>query len=196
MERQIKLTNKTWKNIKYRCYNKNHPRYHKYGGRGIKLASCWQDFNNFLIDLGPQPLNHFLMRIDLDKDYEPGNCVWGIKTGKAAINSYLVHKVKYAGIEMSLGELSNITQIPTGRLHNRIVKMKWSVEKAISINKLQFNTPKAIIFRNQIFGVKDFAIFIGVHYWTVKNWIRQGKDIHKMAIIHLTKQRLNDKVNL
>lgn len=79
-----------FKHMKSRCYNANNKRYAEYGGRGIKVCSRWMEprtgFYNFLNDLGPKPSYEktesgkrprlSLDRIDVDGDYEPGNCRW------------------------------------------------------------------------------------------------------------------------
>lgn len=65
---------KSWKNMNYRCYNKNHQRYVSYGSRGVYVSERWLEFDNYLEDL-PQvegwDLNLYLEgKIFLDKDYK------------------------------------------------------------------------------------------------------------------------------
>lgn len=66
-----------WMHMRSRCNNPNVPAYKDYGGRGIKVCARWDDFNNFLADMGPRPEGKSLDRWpDKNGNYEPGNCRW------------------------------------------------------------------------------------------------------------------------
>jgi len=68
-----------WVHMRSRCLNKNNAKYHRYGGRGIKICWQWLSFEIFLRDMGPRPGPEYsLHRIDNDKDYELGNCKWAL----------------------------------------------------------------------------------------------------------------------
>ena len=81
---QLRILNKTWHNMRYRCMNNDSKSYPDYGGRGIKICKNWLKFENFCKDMGPRPSNqHSLERINNNGNYVKSNCRWAIKSDQA-----------------------------------------------------------------------------------------------------------------
>lgn len=71
---------RSWRMMRERCERLSHKFYHNYGGRGLRVCDRWKSFANFLEDMGPRPKGTSIDRIDGDKGYEPGNCIWSTRT--------------------------------------------------------------------------------------------------------------------
>lgn len=67
----------TWRDMRSRCTNPHVKNYKNYGGRGISVCERWNDFDNFLADMGYRPgAKYSIHRINNDGNYEPDNCKW------------------------------------------------------------------------------------------------------------------------
>lgn len=74
---------KVWWHMIDRCENEHNSSFKDYGARGIRVASRWKTgadgktgFECFLADMGPRPPKMTVERVQRDRHYEPGNCVW------------------------------------------------------------------------------------------------------------------------
>src|ERR1700744_2266464 len=53
-------TYESWRKMRRRCTQTNFIDYPHYGGRGITICKRWDDFVNFLTDMGERPAGHSL----------------------------------------------------------------------------------------------------------------------------------------
>lgn len=74
-----------WFNMIQRCNNPRNKAYRYYGGRGITVSEEWrQSFEAFINHMGPKSSPDLSIdRIDVDGNYESGNCRWATKLEQA-----------------------------------------------------------------------------------------------------------------
>lgn len=119
----------SWVSMRTRCKNRFHKAYHRYGGRGIKICKRWDDFQNFLADMGMRPEGMELDRINNDGDYEPSNCRWATckQQGRNRNNNRIL---TVGGESRCLSEWSELTGTKKTTIRERL-RRRWSEKEAI-----------------------------------------------------------------
>ncbi len=130
-----------------RCYNKNHPHYELWGGRGIKVCEQWrydyQAFRKWAIYAGYEECKsrkyQSLDRIDNDGDYCPENCRWAtmkeqnLNRRKLGRKSGIGYKYNWTfeGITKSAEEWCKIFNVSVPMVMYRINTKKMSPFEAL-----------------------------------------------------------------
>ncbi|MBO7686944.1 MAG: hypothetical protein J6V72_11205 [Kiritimatiellae bacterium] len=107
-----------------------------YIGRGITVCEEWRTYANFeawCFANGWKPELQ-LDRIDNDGNYEPSNCRF-VTRSQNARNKRNTIFVVYNGIRMALADVYEETkcQIPIMTVKTRINRLKWPIEKALTV---------------------------------------------------------------
>lgn len=119
-----------WSGMKQRCLNPNSTFYKRYGGRGIGICDRWLDFQSFLLDMGPRPSpQHTIERLENDKGYAPGNCVWLVRKQQSQ-NRAVVRRYEFRGSRLTIRQLSEQYAIPVKSLTRRI-EAGWEISRAV-----------------------------------------------------------------
>lgn len=110
-----------WQSMKQRCYDETLEKYNDYGGRGIKICNEWIEYANFAkwAKNNGYKNNLTIDRIDVNGDYEPSNCRWAsmkVQNRNKTTTRYL----ELDGIKKSMAEWSELLDIPTSTIVNRL----------------------------------------------------------------------------
>ncbi len=128
----------SWSAMMARCRNPKCPEFHYYGGRGITVCERWNDFRNFLSDMGQRPEKTTLDRIKVNLNYDPSNCRWATsETQSNNCRSNIL--LECFGKTQSVAQWAREVGLKRQALLSRLGR-KWSVERALS-TPLQRKTP-------------------------------------------------------
>jgi hypothetical protein len=124
---------KAWQSMKDRCHNPDAVQYDNYGGRGIQVCNEWMiSFQAFYRAMGSRPGHGYSVdRIDVNGNYEPGNCRWATSEEQGN-NKRLNVKFTLDGEELTLPQIARKCNIPISTLVSRIYRDNLSIEDAIS----------------------------------------------------------------
>lgn len=127
-----------WWDMHRRCQDHTRKDYIHYGGRGIRVCIRWLVFENFLEDMGSTFQEGLeLDRIDVDGDYTQQNCRWTTRRNQV-INKRLdsggakINLIEFNGKILCLSQWADETGIPARVLSDRLTKLRWDVEKALT----------------------------------------------------------------
>lgn len=124
---------KVWVSMVQRCTNDKDPSYPNYGGRGIQVCDRWRwSLQAFCEDMGPRPKGTFLERMNNDGNYEPGNCRWASWIEQQR-NKRTNHWITALGVTRCLTEWQEQTGISMYTIFNRIKKLGWPPDEAVSV---------------------------------------------------------------
>lgn len=119
-----------WWAMLERCGNLSHASWAHYGGRGISVCERWKTFENFYADMGDRPEGKTLDRINVNGNYEPGNCRWAthIEQGNNRRNNrFITHN----GETKTVREWERVFGFETNIIASRL-RRGWSEEDALT----------------------------------------------------------------
>jgi hypothetical protein len=110
----------SWSAMRRRCMSEKDFAFSHYGGRGIKVCDRWESFANFVADMGEPSHGETLDRIDVNGNYEPGNCRWASRAEQANNTRSNVRIKMSSGEPMTMAEFSRRSGIPYSRMRHQL----------------------------------------------------------------------------
>jgi len=153
-----------WKTMRMRCNNPNNKSYPNYGGRGIKICERWNNFENFLADMGKRPRKGLQVeRIDNDGDYCPENCEWN--TPKVQANNRRSNcMLTYDGRTQNISQWSEEVDIKRATLLQRF-HSGWNAHDILTTPAIEIpknHDADAVTFQGQTFTLAEWASKLGI----------------------------------
>ena len=124
-------TYQIWHSMIQRCNNPNCKAYKNYGGRGIKVCKGWRKFEGFLQDMGEQPLNLTLDRVDNNGNYCKENCRWATQKEQRR-NTRRNILITINGVTKCLIEWCEDRKLNYRTVCSRL-RYGWTIEEALDI---------------------------------------------------------------
>ena len=121
-----------WNSMRSRClYPSNTTAWPNYGGRGIIVCERWLQFSAFLSDMGERPSkDHTIERVDVNGNYEPGNCVWLLR-GDQNLNRRDTAWIEWRGERRKFMEVCREVGTNPGLARSRIA-LGWGIDRAMT----------------------------------------------------------------
>lgn len=117
-----------------RCYSAKNIRYANYGGKGVTVCKEWLDsftaFYEWAMANGYSD-NLTIDRKDTNGNYEPSNCRWATATEQMN-NTTRNHYLEHDGKRLTIAQWAKETGISYAAINQRINKLHWSVERALT----------------------------------------------------------------
>ena len=131
-----------WIGMNKRCTDDQRKDFKHYGGRGIRVEDEWQGPEGlvaFISDMMPSYVEGLeIDRVDVNGNYCKANCRWATRR-EQVINrrafgyNFDTHFITFNGKTMCMSEWADELAIPAPMISDRISKLGWPVEKALTV---------------------------------------------------------------
>jgi len=169
--------------MKARCQNEKHDHYDRYGGRGIKVCERWQDFANFLEDLGEIPDGLTIERKDNDGNYTPANVRLATMTEQHN-NTSRNRFIEYKGRRQTVTQWAREIGVHKHTLRDRLNR-GWPLEKALTTEAKRFHY---LDFAGERRTIAEWARHLGVKRTIIKDRLLDGWSVEEALTTKPKKQ--------
>lgn len=167
---------KAWQSMRQRCNNPKDANYFRYGGRGIKVCTRWEEsFERFYEDMGPRPSRrHSVGRIDNSGPYSARNCRWETP-GQQQVNKRSNRLLTINGESKCISEWSQISGTHHATICGRLRRGLSHEEAVFGKGKFQY-----LEFNGKKLTIAEWARELGMHEATLRGRIRRGYPVERV----------------
>lgn len=162
--------------MRARCSRPDGVAWKYYGGRGIQVCERWENYDNFVEDMGFCPEGLTLDRIDGNGHYEPGNCRWVDRKAQAR-NRKNNNFLTYEGRTQTITDWADEIGISPSGISYRL-RTGSSVEEALSPElRRSYEAPHGTVSRYTNRRCRCHACTVAMNTYTREN--RRAKRLKK-----------------
>ena len=124
---------RSWVDMRKRCNSNQRPEYKRYGGRGIQICKRWDDYKNFLSDMGRCPFRYTLERKNNNDGYYPENCKWASRKDQNNNRTSYNVTIEHEGMRLTVAQWADRVGLKKTTLWCRLHYYKWPISKALTM---------------------------------------------------------------
>ena len=113
----------------------------RYRLRGITISPKLRTFEGFLSILGTCPKGMGLDRINPNGNYEEGNVRWATRSQQSRNRTNTLY-FEFRGKRQCINDWAEELKVPRKRLHSRLIRDKWPVERAFTEAPRKYSRPQ------------------------------------------------------
>lgn len=147
------------------------------------MCERWDNFSNFVADMGPRPSGKTLDRRNNDGHYEPTNCRWATPAQQAA-NQRKTLLSMWLGEMRPLNVIAKMESLRGGALWHRVCRMNENVQDAVAHLKDKRANTAYYEFDGKRMTIRQIARATNVTYYRL--W-RRLHDLKEPLAVALNK---------
>lgn len=151
-----------WRAMWKRCSAAGGKDWKHYGGRGIRVSKRWASFDLFLEDLGLPPTPaHWLGRLDVNGNYEVGNCEWTTRQTQVG-RRRVCHRVDINGGLPTIAAAARALGVSETTLRRRLLLQHRPLREAVCTLRLRRRDSMLLCHRQVTLPLPVWARLVGV----------------------------------